>query len=252
MHLLVQPGVSNLLLGSHELNDQGLVSRVLASAPATTAGARFWRESRPESDRAIRRYGARILQILEHALPLERDRRNELAPRTLRLASSARQRLIDFMDHVERQLGPKGPLGPIRAFANKMPEHAARLASVLALIEQLDADQVSVHHLEAGILLAEHYAAEARRLQDAGPVTPELDLTQRVLEWLLGDWSGKPLISVPDLYTYGPNPVRDKRTASRTIAILEDHGWLVRQDGSAKVNGTMRRDVWRLVSGAVR
>jgi hypothetical protein len=252
MHLLVQPGVSNLLLGSHELNDQGLVSRVLASAPATTAGARFWREPGPESDRAIRRYGARILQILEHALPLERDKRNELARRTLSLASSARQRLIGFMDHVERQLGPKGPLGPIRAFANKMPEHAARLASVLALVEQLDADQVSMHHLEAGILLAEHYAAEARRLQDAGPVSPELDLTQRVLEWLLGDWSGKPLISVPDLYTYGPNPVRDKRTASRTIAILEDHGWLVRQDGSAKVNGTMRRDVWRLVSGAVR
>ena len=127
MHLLVQPGVSNLLLGSHELNDQGLVSRVLASAPATTAGSRFWRDPRPESDRAIRRYGARILQILEHALPLERDKRNELAPRTLRLASSARQRLIDFMDHVERQLGPKGPLGPIRAFANKVPEHAARL-----------------------------------------------------------------------------------------------------------------------------
>ena len=73
-----------------------------------------------------------------------------------------------------------------------------------------------------------------------------------MLEWLVGDWSGKPLISVPDLYTFGPNPVRDKRTASRTIDILEDHGWLVRQDGPARVNGTMRREVWRLVSGAVR
>src|ERR671910_988343 len=66
MHLLVQPGVSDLLLGSHELHDQGLVSRVLASAPATTAGSRFWRDPRPESDRAIRQYGARILHILEH------------------------------------------------------------------------------------------------------------------------------------------------------------------------------------------
>ena len=156
------------------------------------------------------------------------------------------------MDHVERQLGPKGPLDPVRAFANKMPEHAARLGGVLALVEQLDVHQVSVHHLEAGILLTEHYAAEARRLQDAGPVTPELDLTQRVLEWLVGDWSGKPHISVPDLYTYGPNPVRDKKTAARTIDILEDHGWLVREDGPAKVNGTMRRDVWRLIPGAVR
>ena len=31
MHLLVQPGVSHLLLGSRELKDQGLVSRVLAT-----------------------------------------------------------------------------------------------------------------------------------------------------------------------------------------------------------------------------
>jgi hypothetical protein len=64
MHLLVQPGVSDLLLGCPELNDQGLVSRILASAPATTAGSRLWRDTRPDSDRAIRRYGARILEIL--------------------------------------------------------------------------------------------------------------------------------------------------------------------------------------------
>jgi Protein of unknown function (DUF3987) len=252
MHLLVQPGVSELLLGSRELNDQGLVSRILTSAPVTTAGSRLWRDARPESDRAIARYGARILEILEHPLPLERDRPNELAPRTLRLGDQARQRLIAFMDHVELQLAPQGPLAPIRAFANKVPEHAARLGSVLALVEQLDADEVSSRHLEAGILLAEHYAAEARRLQDAGRNDPELDLAQRVLEWLAVEWSGRPLISVPDLYTYGPGPVRDKRTASRTIDILEDHGWLVREDQPARVNGTMRREVWRLASGAAR
>ena len=86
MHLLAQPGVSNLLLGSRELHDQGLVSRVLASAPMTTAGSRFWKDTRPESERAIGRYGARILGMLERTLPLERDKPNELAPRTLKLA----------------------------------------------------------------------------------------------------------------------------------------------------------------------
>jgi hypothetical protein len=252
IHLLVQPGVSNLLLGSHELNDQGLVSRILTSAPASLGGSRLWQDPRPESDRAIKRYGARILEILERALPLERDKPNELAPRTLRVESRARQRLTAFMDHVERQLGPRGALAPIRAFANKVPEHAARLAGVLALLEQLDADEVSNHHLEAGILLAEHYAAEARRLHEAGQTDPALDLAQRVLDWLTSGWSGTPLISVPDLYTYGPGPVRDKRTASKIIDILEDHGWLVREDGPARVNGTKRREVWRLVSGPVR
>jgi hypothetical protein len=252
MHLLVQPGVGNLLLCSRELHDQGLISRILASAPATTAGSRLWRVARPASDCAIQRYDARILEILERALPLDRDRPNELVPRTLRLATRARQRLIAFMDHVELQLGPKGPLAPIRAFANKVPEHAGRLGGILALVEQLDVDEVSDHHLEAGILLAEHYAAEARRLHEAGQTDPELDLAQRVLDWLTGEWSGRPLISVPDLYTYGPGAVRDKRIASKIVDVLEDHGWLVREDGPARVNGTMRRDVWRLASRAGR
>jgi hypothetical protein len=85
-----------------------------------------------------------------------------------------------------------------------------------------------------------------------GKSDPELVLARRVLDWLAGEWSGRPLISVPDLYTSGPNPVREKKTATRIIGILEDHGWLVRQDGPARVNGTMRREVWRLVSGAAR
>ena len=252
MHLLAQPGVSNLLLGSRELHDQGLVSRVLASAPMTTAGSRFWKDTRPESERAIGRYGARILGMLERTLPLERDKPNELAPRTLKLGSLARRRLVAFMDHVERQLAPNGPLAAIRPFAHKVPEHAARLGCVLALIDRLDVEEISGHHLEAGILLAEHYTAEARRLHDAGQSDPDLDLAQRVLDWLTWDWPGKPLISVPDLYTYGPGPVRDKQAASRIIDILEDHGWLLREEQPVRVNGTMRREVWRLVSGAGR
>ena len=73
-----------------------------------------------------------------------------------------------------------------------------------------------------------------------------------MLDWLTWDWPGNPLISVPDLYTYGPGPVRDKQAARRIIDILEDHGWLLREEQPVRVNGTMRREVWRLVSGAGR
>jgi hypothetical protein len=156
------------------------------------------------------------------------------------------------MDHVERQLAPKGPLAAIRAFANKVPEHAARLGGVLALIDGLDVEEISGHHLEAGILLAEHYTAEARRLHEGGHSDPDLELAQRVFDWVAGEWPGKPLISLPDLYTYGPGPVRNKQCASRIIDILEDHGWLLREKQPVRVNGTMRREVWRLVSGATR
>jgi hypothetical protein len=248
MHLLLQPGVANRLLGNRHLADQDLLSRVLATAPASTAGTRLWRNPRPESRAAIHRYSSSMLRILEHSPPLAEGTRNALEPRRLSMSSDARGSCISFADHIERQLGPDGALAPIRALANKLPEHAARLGAVLALVEDLERPELHAQYLEAGILLAEHYAAEATRLHEIGGQDPELELAQRTLNWIHRHWEGAPLVSLPDLYTYGPNPIRGKATAQRILNILLDHGWLVREKGPAKVNGTPRREVWRVVS----
>ena len=48
-HLMVQPGVAERLLSDSELLSQGLLSRVLVTAPTAAAGTRFWREPLPMS-----------------------------------------------------------------------------------------------------------------------------------------------------------------------------------------------------------
>jgi hypothetical protein len=55
LHLMVEPDVANLLLCDRLLADQGLLSRLLVTAPATAAGKRLWREAPAEADAAIRR-----------------------------------------------------------------------------------------------------------------------------------------------------------------------------------------------------
>src|SRR5829696_1277001 len=70
LHLMVQPDVANFLLCDLLLADQGLLSRLLVTAPATAAGTRLWKEAPAEADAAIRRYGAQLLSILEEPLPL--------------------------------------------------------------------------------------------------------------------------------------------------------------------------------------
>ena len=80
----------------------------------------------------------------------------------------------------------------------------------------------------------------------------DLDLAQRVLDWLAGDWPGRPLISVPDLYTFGPGPVRDKENRQQDHRHPRRPRLARARSGQARVNGTMRREVWRLVSGAGR
>jgi hypothetical protein len=248
VHLMAQPDVAALMLSDPVLINQGLLSRCLVTAPESNAGTRTWREASTASDLAIKRYGGRILDILEKQLPLAAGKTNELSPRILQLAPDARKMWIAFADNIEGQIGPDGALGPVSGLANKLPEHAARLASVLMLVEDIDACEVSAEKMSAGIILAQHYAAEALRMFEGSRISGDLLLAQKLLGWLNQSWNER-AISLPDIYQKGPNAIRDKATAVKLVRILEDHGWLHRIDGAALIAGHHRREAWLVIKG---
>ncbi len=244
VHLMVQPDVANILLSDRLLENQGFLSRLLTVAPESTAGTRLWREPAAGAEADLRRYGARLLDLLERAPRLAGGKANELDPPALDLATAARPLWIAFADHVECEIRPDGTLAPVRGLANKLAEHAARIAGVLTMIQDAGATEISVAQMEAGIHLAQHYADEALRLFDSGHVSPGIANAERLLGWLLA--REEPLISLPDIYQLGPNAIRDKRTAQVVVGVLEDHGWLSRVDGGAIVRNVRRCDVWRV------
>jgi uncharacterized protein DUF3987/primase-like protein/DNA primase RepB-like protein len=246
MHLMAQPDVAAIMLSDRMLLSQGLLSRCLVTAPESISGTRIWREPSDAADPAIKRYGARLLHLLEQPLPIAEGKTNELAPRILRLTADARKLWIAFADAIERQIAPDGALSPVRGLANKLPEHAARLAGVLALVSDPDTSEIPAEQMAAGITLAQHYVAEALRLFEASRVSDDLRLAQKLLTWLLGPWK-EDLVSLPNIYREGPNSIRDKANAARLVAILEDHGWLNREKSGAEIAGQHRRDVWRIV-----
>jgi hypothetical protein len=145
------------------------------------------------------------------------------------------------------RLGDGGELEPIRGVGNKLPEHAARIAAVLTLVQDIEAGEVCTAEMEAGIALAQHYASEAMRLFGASRVSGKLREAQKLRTWLLTAWP-EPLVSLPDIYRRGPSAIRDKARALRAVTILADHGWLVTAP-AGEVDGTFRRDVWRIVKG---
>ena len=250
-HLMAQPDVARRFLSDPVLVDQSVLSRFLLGAPETTIGTRIWRDPQEESLIAIDRYYAQLRSILVvKKLPLkegpENTKKNELAPRVLPLSEKARRLFINFHDQIERQLAPGGVLDPVRGIACKLPEHATRLAAVLALVDDPDCDRVKELYLASGIELAQHYATEALRLFQAGATDSNLVLAERLLGWLHDGWS-EPHVSLPDMYQYGPNAIRDAKTAGRIAAILEEHGWLIPVDGGAVVAGTRRKKAWRIV-----
>ena len=156
------------------------------------------------------------------------------------------------MDRIRRPCGGGNGfrrfLEPIRGLANKLQEHAARLAGVLTLTGDIEAAEIAAPEIEAGIALAEHYAAEALRLMDAGRVNEDLRLAQRFLDWLHNSWK-EDAISLPDIYQRSLNAIGDKATASKVAGILEAHNHLVKIPGGAKIAGQYRRDAWRIVRG---
>jgi hypothetical protein len=246
MHLMAQPDVAAIWMNNRLLIDQGLMSRVLMTAPEPASGTRLWHDPLPDSDTALRLYGARLLDTLGLPLPLAPNTRNELEPRTLALSAAARKRWIEFADHVEKQLGAGGELEPVRGLGNKLPEHAVRIAAVLTLVDNIQAGDVARIEMESGIALAEHYAAEALRFFGASRVPADLLLAQRLLNWLLIQWE-EPNVSLPDIYQRGLNAIGDQATARKLVATLEEHGWLQKISPGVVVAGKRRREAWRIV-----
>jgi Protein of unknown function (DUF3987) len=250
MHLMVQPNVAALFLGDGMLAEQGLLSRVLATAPESHIGRRMWRAASADADAAMRAYGARLLDIFELPLPLAEGKRNELAPRELKLSRAAHAQWIAFHDYVEcnlREVG--GKLWPVRGFGNKLPEHAVRLAAVVTLVADINAPEIDDDNMRRGIELAEHYAIEALRLFEASKANADLALAQRLLDWLHRQWPEE-AISLPDIYQRSLNAIGDQATARKLVNILVEHGWLEPIPGGAIIVGCRRREAWRIVRGS--
>jgi hypothetical protein len=193
----------------------------------------------------MKRYGAQLLDILELPLLLAAGAQNTLAPRTLQLSPAARRLWIGFYSHLETRVASGGELEPIRGLANKLPEHAARFAAVLAMLGDIDTSEVAPEAMECGIQLAQHFAVEGVRLYGASRVRAELRLAQTLLCWLRA--RDELVVSLPCIYQRGPGAIRDKARAEKLAGLLEDHGYLARIDGGAEIEGKWRRDVWRVI-----
>lgn len=224
MHLMIQPDAAAGFLGHGTLRDQGLLSRVLVAAPASLAGTRLHRDTAPADEAAIRSYGARLLALLEAEPRLAPGTQNELDPTTLTLEPEARDALIAFADHVERQCGSHEGLRPIVDFAAKVAEHAARIAGVLAVVDSQRATAISMDSMSNALALADWYVTEALRLHAAGQRDPKLVRANALLGWL--HERGDVEVDFRTVLQFGPGLLRTKGAAEEAVAILLAHGWL--------------------------
>lgn len=245
LHLMMQPLVAAELLSDPIYQDQGFLARVLLSWPETTAGTRLYVEIDPYKEAAIGRYWQSLTDLLYLSHPLRPETRNELEPRLLPLTAEAKDDWVAYFNVIEKTVGIGGPLEPIRGFASKAAEHAARLAGVLALVANPQATDIDRHSIRCGIALMDYYVTEALRIQDSGVADPELQAAQRLLDWL-HDLKA-PCVHLAKVYQFGPCGIRDAKTARRLLEVLVKHRWAYPVPDGMTIDGKFRKEAWRIV-----
>lgn len=248
MHLMCQSQIADMLLNNDIAKQQGFLSRCLLAKPDSTAGTRMYVEMNPAEEGSMRIYYNTIDTILKKAPPLKSDSINELEPRTLSLTPEAKRQWIRFHNGIESNMASTKSLSRIRGFSSKVPEHALRLAGVLAFMDDYNATDISQDCLQRAIALMEFYVKEALRLADITASGPDLVLAEQLLLWLKA--RGNTAVSLVEIYQRGPAAIRDAIKARKIMGILIEHGWARPAMTPVEYDGTPRKEAFEVRSDA--
>ena len=230
-HAMIQPDAARGVLSDPVLRDQGFLSRFLPAAAESLAGGRMWKEPAEGIEPALRRYTATMLTIFEIPQPAANAQGNELTPRSLALSPSARELWIEFYNEVERDMGKGRRFAEMQDVASKGAEQAARIAGVLAMVDDPYAADVGADAMGRACILMHWYLSEALRLAEAYCVPQEVADAEAVLEWARA--RGLRKVDAATIQKSGPGPVRRKDRFDPAIEALLASGWFMPDDKAA-------------------
>lgn len=245
LHLMVQPVVAYGLLGDALAGETGFLPRCLICEPVSTIGTRLHDASRWDS-RPLQSFGERLADVLHTGMAMDPETR-ELKPRLLGLSGDAKALMIKFSDAVERSQAAGGEMEAVRGYASKAAEQAARIAGVLTLWADMGASEVPGDAMANGIELARFYLLEAARLAGAATVSAAVSKGETLRKWLVSDSWKHDWITVRDIVRNGPNRLRESPEALKAAQLLADHGWLVPLPAGTKIDGSARKQAWRII-----
>lgn len=242
VHLMVQPIVAGKVLSDPVLQGQGFLPRFLLSWPESIAGSRLYNHRDATQEPALINYWSSMREILSQPLATDEEK-----PRAIHLTPEAKELWVKAYDQIEISLGIDGGLTEIKATASKAAENIARIAGVLALIENAEAVAVELHHIEQATILGQYYLSEALRLNNGGAEDISLTNAQILLEWMLKQ--ERDAFSLRQVCRNAPRTSgarQGRATAKKLLNTLVEYGWLNPLPEGMVIEGKHCSDVWRL------
>lgn len=254
MHLVIQPDIAQQFLTNKLFQSQGILTRLLCVNAPNMAGTRFKPSYTPEQKKSLQEdlhlYYSHCEWLLEKA---------PKTPSEMHFTPEAEAAYWRFVDTVERKQGKYKPYEPIEGLANKLPEHAARVAGMITLFNVACETQWDPHHVppitaaayEQAVEIAEFYAYEALRMKEEQNLSLALLEAEELWEWISHKWSGD-YISVSDINGSGPRKFRNNASKIRRIfSVLMDHLCLILW-GPQIIKGKKRQAAYKINRGHVK
>jgi replicative DNA helicase len=223
--LAVQPAAISEIITDAHAREKGFVPRFAFVCPASRLGFRALHP--PSLDPALDEWWAETLSRLL-SLPWPGRvvteggelQRHSGPPRVLPLASDAVALLDPFRADLERRLGPGGDLQPCQAYASKLPGEVVRIAAILELLADANADTVRADTIRAALVWGAFLLTHYRHTLGEASATVATKHARRLLDNLrrrnMRTFSQREAQQMLDL---------DRDETETAIAILDDEGW---------------------------
>ncbi len=232
VHMLGQRVAINPFLKDPTARGQGSLARFLVHEPLSTMGSRNmtvaeWNENAATT--AIMAFAEKIENLLKYAAV--RNSEGEVQRETLQMNEGAVRALVDFYNKIESKLAPTGDLSGYADLANKIHENAARIAGILAVMD--DEPVITIEIMQRGIQLASYFLNEIVRLSDLLPASSEVEKAKLIANWLRKRGGA---VEVRHFSQTGPKSCRTIQNREEAIALLKEKGWLQEFDRTFVLN----------------
>ena len=243
IHLMMQDDIAMKFLNDAVMRNQGLISRFLCAYPKSLLGERKYVSKDITKSKEFEKYHDTLEQSLSVKLNIVN---NSIVPREVTISDTAHDRWEIFYNDVESRLSKGGEYESIQGFAGKAPNHVIRLAGILTLFEDPEAEEIKVLAMDQAATLVDYYLSERLRMTLLDAEDQGINNADKLLMFIKR--RGLKRISLPDIYNFGPSCYRTKKSAVEGVDLLESHGWLKPADsGGTDLCKTNRLQVWEFI-----
>lgn len=238
LHMMVQPEIAEKLVGNSLIQNQGFLARMLLIDDESLRGKRGRPEEKLAEQEEFQAYCRRMRQLLDYP-PQTNVEGNELKTSIILADTNALEMWWTFQQSVERRLLPGGEFDTIHPWANKVAEHAMRIAANLAayedrtgLLAQRNGEYIrltiSPDVMARAIAIANYYLKENLRFYAVAEISEFERAAQDLLKFVrerAPEQGG--VLRQRDIARLGPNRLRNnRRDRLEVMSYLKEQGLL--------------------------